>query len=169
LEFIDTLSNLPPAYYWLAFFSTFLGLLIMGLTNRVVIFYDLDDFLISLSPPGSLIVTIGFILYFGEGTHAAEISAIVGTIFLLIAIIAIFVSSIRHNGLLIGLVVGSFKLIASLLIVTLAVSLIERFMNPASRMSRLSYVLLFGLLGWVLYRMINGEKVMQRRLALGTG
>jgi len=166
---MDTLSNLPPAYYWGAFFVTFFGLLIMGITNRVVIFYDLDDFIISLSPLGSVIITTGFILYFGEGTRAAEISAVVGLIVLLIAIIAIFVSSVRHNGLLTGLIVGSFKLIASLLIVCLTFSLIERFMNPASRMSRLSYVLLFGLLGWVLYRMINGEKVMQRRLALGTG
>ena len=130
MEIINWFTELPPEYIWISMAVSFMSLFIMGISNQVVIFNDFEDFLITLSPLGFLLAALILGSYFGEETTGGKAAVIIGLVASVMAVGYIFVSSIKHNGLILGLLVGFFKFVSSLLILVLTFSLIGKIISP---------------------------------------
>jgi len=180
LGHLESINSLPPDQLFAAVVGIILILVLMGLSNRIVVFYDWDDFFITVSPIYTLIGTFFVEAYFGEGTTGANITTTVGSLLAIAAVIWVFISSVRHNGLIIGLPVAILKIVGSLLASIMAIALVGKIFSPdaynplsvdrffsSNFAARIFYIVLFGIFMWILFKMVNGEKVMQRRLTSG--
>jgi hypothetical protein len=158
----------------------FLILLVLGMTNRVVIFQDGADFgwsLMTLITPLATFMILGMMAPENappDYDHWAEtygkVVIIVGGLVTLFSVVRMFVYSIASNGLLLGLVIGVFKLVASMISIVFAIGFINKLFDD-DRKSYGAWALLM-LVGaafvWVLTKLINGDDVEARRLAQGT-
>ena len=110
--------------------GSFLILLALGMSNRVVVFADGKDFLwtvcIFLIPIIALVIATTLV-HDGQDLSDDLPSLIVisiGGLLGLISCVMTFVLSIKHNGLLVGLVIGIFKVMAAMLAMLCAVGLL---------------------------------------------
>ena len=154
-----------------AVLGSFILLLILGMTNRVVVFYNGGDFawtlFIFLGPVIGGLVGITLVPEGREfvGEPAAMISAYVGIGFgALSALVTLFLS-IKRNGLILGIIVGVFKIASALLIVLCAFGLLNKIFgrDGAPLATRLTSMFLFGILMWMTGKLINGDEVTARR------
>ena len=110
--------------------GAFIAVLLAGMTNRVVIFADGIDLTCTLS-----IFVVPAIAFFIASTlvpegqelsdePAAVVVASIGGVLALIACVKTFVISIRHNGLVVGVIVGIFKVAAAVLAAVCALGLL---------------------------------------------
>ena len=76
-------------------------------------------------------------------------------------------SSIKHNGLVLGIIVAIFKILAAVLAAVCAIGFLGKiFEDNASFSSRMIGLVFFGLLLWVMRKLINGDEVRARRTEL---
>lgn len=142
---------------------SFIALFIMGLTNRVVIFYDSADLTFAV-----LSVIAAPTLWL---LHRFMQSWLFGHLFLLLAfgvsvfcMIKTFSSAIRHNGLGLGMVVGLFKILISLMGALIMLLALTRSTQAHSRTRNVLVAsVIGGVLGYVFYLLVNGERVAARK------
>lgn len=148
----------------------FFAMLIAGSTNKIVIYYDINDFLISFVPWASLI--LGFILVsvYQEGEQSADFSnlSVLQTLIWYSCIVISGLSliwsirlSILHNrNTVLGLFVGVFKVLSSLLgVIVLIGSLNKMFDKDAKTKDVNLGVLVILVIVWLGNKLINGERV----------
>ena len=149
---------------------SFFIIFIFGITNRVVIFYNGMDLFwtasIFLIPILSII--IGGSLQ--ENNSIAENESTIkillfGLSLSLFCVLKVIFSSIKYNGLILGLFIGFFKIISAVIIAILSIGLIGKIFNNenATTFQRLFGLVLFGILLFVIGKLINGNEVMERR------
>ncbi|MCP4952876.1 MAG: hypothetical protein GY922_13630 [Proteobacteria bacterium] len=150
--------------------GSFIILLTLGMSNRVVVFADGKDFLwtvcIFLIPIIALVIATTLV---HDGQELSDdlpslIVISIGGLLGLISCVMTFVFSIKHNGLLVGLVIGIFKVMAAMLAMLCAVGLLGKMFNRdrASSSARLLSIAIFGILLWAMTKLINGDNVYRR-------
>ena len=156
---------------------SFILLLFMGLTNKVVIFVDGKDLITSL---GIIVIPIiGFLilLYFKPGNATADYDMFFGsnssTAVVVIAGLSIFycilmtyVQAVKCNNLVLGIVVGTFKVISALIMTLFAIGWLNKMFGEQNRTigTWIVMTLMLGLFAWVVRKMVNGEAVTLKRL-----
>ena len=148
-----------------------IAVLVAGMTNRVVIFADGKDLNWTLSI--FVVPAIAFMIaatLVPEGKElsdepAAVVVTIIGGVLALIACVMTFVVSIRHNGLVVGVIIGIFKVAAALLVGVCAIGLLGKIFSKegGSAGSKILAVVVFGILLWITQKLINGDEVHARR------
>ena len=77
----------------------------------------------------------------------------------LLSIFKTFQKSIQDNGQLMGLIVGTGKVLLAIFIAFFALSLISYLFKDKRRLGHIAiFFMIFGLLGWIVKVLINGEK-----------
>lgn len=161
-------EQLQTLLAWGVLFS-FTAILFVGLTNRVVIFYDTTDFMWTLSPFLSLfvggIVAGTLAPESGELTQSAMLVWGVAIIVALYGAYMIFVASILHNGLALGLCIGCFKVLSSVLAAVISLGALSKAFGNSdiSIGKRMVALAVFGLMAWMMAKLINGEAVYAQR------
>lgn len=150
-------------------------LLLLGMTNRVVVFADGKDLLwtvcIFLTPIIAFFIAATLVPE-GQEVFDDSLSSIVvgiGGILGLISCAMAFVFSIKHNGLFVGIIVGMFKMMAAVLATVCAIGLLGKIFSKdtGSFAVRMFVVAVFGMLLWMMTKLINGDAVYERRATLG--
>lgn len=153
----------------LAVCAGFVAILMAGATNRVVIYYDIKDFVVSFMPWGTMIAAFILLnIYQHEGD--LDLSNLSGTqtiiwygAILLSAGFFIWAMrlSIRHNrSVAIGLVTGLFKVLSALLAVVVIVGKIgDIFSDKSSAKDSVGAMIVLGIFIWLGHKLINGEEV----------
>jgi len=147
----------------------FIAMLIAGATNKIVIYFDGGDFLVSFMPWGSLL--IGMILlniYQHEGDVDFDALSGVQSFIWYASLLssAVFFAwsmklSITHNrSVVLGLIVGLFKILSAFLGILVLVGQVGRmFSDESSTKDALLAMLVFGVFIWLGKKLINGEQV----------
>jgi hypothetical protein len=173
---------------WPAGVAIFL-LIVLGAGSRFVVFSDKSDLLwtagIILFPIATIIVAaIGFAtitppleedMRLGDVTFSMLVTAylfptIVCCVMILLFLRSLFITivgTIMNNGLLPGMVIVALKLIAIIPILIAAIGGCWLYFDSASDMRRnWPIFLVLGFFVWLASRMINGERVIERRMLI---
>jgi len=153
--------------------GSFIALLLAGMTNRVVVFASGGDLMwtlsIFLAPIASFVIAVSLVpegKEFEDETVAMVVMGVGGVIAVVGCLKTIF-SSIKHNGLVLGIVIAIFKILAAVLAAVCAIGFLGKiFEDNASFASRMIGLVFFGLLLWVMRKLINGDEVRARRSEL---
>lgn len=153
----------------IAVFIAFVAMLIAGATNKIVVYFDASDFLVSFMPWGSML--LGRILlnaYQHDGVvDFNNLSGIQEFIwYASLSVSAVFFIwsiklSVTHNkNIVLGLFVGIFKVLSALLGVLVLVGQVGKvFNNDSSTNEALVAMLVFGIFLWLGRKLMNGEQV----------
>lgn len=145
---------------WLIFLGAIL-ILAAGMTNKVVIFYDMSDLVLSFSP--WVLMLIAFIVI--NTLHEGFLSNAIWWIFVIIIPIILIIASIRmsikyNKSTSIGLLVGPFKLLFSLLGIVSFVNLLHSWFDDNTSFKDFIVAgIIFSITGWLTKRLLNGEQV----------
>jgi hypothetical protein len=151
--------------------GSFIVLLGAGMTNRVVIFADGKDLMwtvsIFLAPVIGFMIAASLVPEGGEFENetAAIVVAGIGGVIGLGGCVMTFILSIKHNGLFLGIIIGVFKVVAALLAALCAIGLLGKIFgkDTGSFAARMMAVVVFGILLWMIQKLINGDEVYSRR------
>ncbi len=151
-------------------------LLVMGLSNKVVVFSNGKDLAYSLG----IFVTpiIGFIfltlfvptdapdnydMFMGSSSASGITYTIIAAV--IYCIFKTYAEAIKSNGMLLGLIIGTFKVFASILITLVSIGWISKAFNGEykSLATWVIMVILLGGFGWVIKKLVNGEAVALKR------
>ena len=168
--YLESMSQEEWSTVGIVLLISFFIIFIFGITNRVVIFYNGMDLFwtasIFLIPILSII--IGGSLQ--ENNSIAENEStinilLVGLSLSFFCVLKVIFSSIKYNGLIFGIFIGFFKIISTVIIAILSIGLIGKIFNNenATTFQRLFGLVLFGILLFVIGKLINGNEVMERR------
>ncbi|MDD5366464.1 MAG: lysozyme inhibitor LprI family protein [Gallionellaceae bacterium] len=148
---------------------SFVILMFLGVSNRVVIFYNPLDLAISM---GAILATpLGFLIASTLDDKLASVIAVsTGGVISAGLMVVSFVNAIRYNhSLLLGIFVGCFKILASGLGVLILVS---QLVDDGSKRDRnrpdYAKALTILVLGYIASLLINGERVTELRLSAAT-
>lgn len=153
---------------WGALFAS-AAILIAGMTNRIVVFYDTADFMWTLSPFLSIlaggIVAGTLVPKSGELTTTVILVWSIAIVVALYGTYMIFAASIRHNGLALGIVIGCFKVLSSVFAAVVSLGALSKAFGNSDMSfgKRLLALAVFGLMAWIMTRLINGKAVYARR------
>ena len=159
---------------------------VLGITDRIVIFLDLKDFIISCGP--IYIVCAAYVIFYsldipsiGPVQHYSDIyefllfdtSTTIVTISAVLLSISCLVLSlsaaINSNGLIFGLVIFLYKFVSSIVLSILVISKFNDLIDKLSTYSiRFSALILLGIFTWIINRLINGERVLKKRESRNT-
>ncbi|SDN70965.1 hypothetical protein SAMN05216360_110213 [Methylobacterium phyllostachyos] len=154
-------------------------LFVLGCGSRVVVFADASDVLMSASmfiaPVVTALATIGLVLLFTpdrpdahggfrelvQQNPAPAFAIVVGALWWLWAILGTLISSIRHNGLIVGTLVAVMKVGAVFSLLAVWYGMI---LNEANTLEgEKARFFLFLILAWFASRFVNGHRVTERR------
>jgi hypothetical protein len=146
---------------------SFVVLFVLGLTNKVVIFYDSTDLAITIgsffAPPITFL--LGLIPFVGDLVVLTPLIWIVGGLVSIGLVVTSFRNAIRYNdSVALGLIVGVFKFMASLIgWVVLMQHLTQAADESSSHKQSMVSLAIVGMVGVFARRLINGEKVLTAR------
>ena len=88
-----------------------------------------------------------------------------GGILSFLCILKVIFASIKHNGLILGVFIGFFKIVSAVIIALLSIGLIGRIFDSenATFSQRMFALIFFGILMFVIRKLINGIAVTERR------
>lgn len=146
-----------------------IGIVIAGASNKVVVYYNFKDFMISFMSTGSMILAFVLVgVYQPEGNASYETLTKTQESILSLGFVAAFIFfawslilSIKYNrNIFIGLLIGVFKVFAALLGILVLVGQVGRiFDNKASYREAAVAMLIFAVFIWLGNKLINGEEV----------
>ena len=168
--YLESMSQEEWSTLGIVLLISFIIIFIFGITNRVVIFYNGMDLFwtasIFLIPVLSLIIGGSLQENNSIAENESTISIyLVGLSLSLFCVLKVIFSSIKYNGLILGLFIGFFKIISAVIIAILSIGLIGKIFNNenATTFQRLFGLVLFGILLFVIGKLINWNEVMERR------
>jgi len=172
MESLFTEENIK--LFFILFGAGFITIFIMALTNKVVIFKD----------GGDLMITVGLILvpiiglmcldfltpsepppgYSGSGAHIFIYAITVLTF--IFCLVKTFTNSIASNGFAWGITIAIFRIISCCIIIFAIIGFINKLTENNKNVTAASIVMLIttGIFAWILRVLINGEKVAQKRI-----
>lgn len=168
MEFNDEILKL---FFVIIGFS-FIAILIAGATNKVTIFKDYGDLWLTLG----LIIwpVIGFTvlsLVMPEnasdnyniliGSPSAAVTTVITSFAVGYSLVKTMTNSINANGTVIGIIVGIFKILSSIIIILSVLGLFNKINEKNSGFgSKLIFISIFTFIFyWVLKTLVNGERV----------
>ena len=87
---------------------------------------------------------------------------IIGTV---VSMIKMFVNCIGNNGIVLGIVMFVFKILASIIVCILMIGIVGKiFDNKASYRTLIVALIVFGVFTFILNRLVNGERVLAKRM-----
>ena len=155
--------------------GSFVLLLLLGITNTVIVYRDVPDFLWSLSL--ILIPITTFIVLallhpeqtpedynpFWDNTQQ-RVVFISGAAFTAFAVLKTFINCVSNNGIIFGSVMFIFKVLAAGLCVLVCLGIFNKlFEKDRSIKNVLIAMIIFGVFSFFVNRLINGDKVLRRR------
>lgn len=154
----------------IAVFIAFVAILIAGATNKIVVYFDASDFLISFMPWGSILLGRLLLNVYQHDDGVVDFNNLSGIQefiwYASLSVSAIFLFwsiklSITHNkNILLGLFVGIFKVLSALLGVLVLVGQVGKVLdNKSSTSEALIAILIFGIFIWLGGKLMNGEQV----------
>ncbi len=160
-----------PALWTLA--GAFL-LLTLGLTNRMVIFFDGWDAFWAIVPLISVVVSLIFAISIAPGTThgmprardtllptlalaAGGFGALTG------GIITLYHAVKYNRNLPLGLLIGVCKLLVSMLLTALALNYLLSMNDERTRYRNLFTLLALGGIAWLRLKLVNGERVYESK------
>lgn len=166
---LESMSQEEWTIFGIVLLVSFVIIFISGISNRVVIFNDGWDLfwtgLIFMTP--LLFIIVGSLLLENKSITDKEFIYVLlgGGILTLSCILKIIFSSIKHNGLILGLFIGLFKILSAVIIAILSIGLLGKVFDSenATISQRLFSLILFGILLFVIGKLINGTEVRERR------
>lgn len=160
----DGSSNVSTLIFWVIFFGI-ATILIAGVTDKVVIFYDTSDLYLSFAP--WLLVTIFGFMASTFNNHFIQNVILLIFVYIIpgILVLTSVYNSICYNkSVFIGLIVGPFKLLLALLgIVTFINSIISWLDDDISFKKSIIATIIFSITGWITAKLINGESVYVKK------
>ena len=156
--------------------GSFLLLVLLGLTNTIVVYRDLPDFLWSVTlviVPFTTLVTQSLLMpenvsenynFFWETTET-KIVSVIGGLTTTYAILKTFKNCISNNGFILGTIMFIFKICASVISIFVCVAVFNKlFENERTIRSVLISMIIFGVFTFFLNRLINGDSVARKKL-----
>ncbi len=154
--------------------GAFLLLLALGLTNRVVIFYDGWDAFWAVVPLISVVVSVIIVISITPDTaHGAPqvghtllptLVLAAGGFGALIGGIMTLYNAVKYNrNLPLGLLIGVCKLVISMLLITLSLNYLLNMNDKRTRNRNLFTFLVLGGIAWLWLKLVNGERVYERK------
>jgi len=167
--YLESMSQEEWTILGIVLLVSFVIIFIAGMTNRVVIFNDGWDLfwtgLIFVIP--ILFIVVGSLLQENKSITEKELIYVFlgGGILSFLCILKVIFSSIKHNGLILGLFIGFFKILSAVIVAILSIGLIGRIFDSenATFSQRMFALLFFGILLFVIGKLINGIEVKERR------
>lgn len=155
---------------WMILGGASLVLLFVGaLTNKVTVYRDYGDVGWSLSLIFSPVIG-AFILIFIAGEDADAwlfaTDTTVGQAILAITTLVMgwsalqtYLMSIQDNGLILGLFIGTAKVLIAVIIAICAIGLVNYLFKDQRKLGHIAiFFMLFGILGWFVNVLVNGER-----------
>ena len=177
MEFIEQNIQLLA----IVFGGSFLTMFIAAATNKVTVFKDYGDLWSTLGLIIWPAIGIGVIVYLGEqssaqiitlndlyfGSSAATATTAATGLITLFCLYKTFMNAITSNGLVIGLIVGIFKVLSSIIIIFSIFGFINRITEKNKSLgSTLIFITIFTIVfKWILDVLVNGHKVEAKSLA----
>lgn len=160
---------------WWVIGGTSLALLFIGaLTNKIVVYRDYRDLWWSLSltfSPLLSFLTLAFVA--GEGTDtfvfARETSVgktvtLITLVFMAWSTLKTYLMSVQDNGLILGIFVGTAKVLIAAVMALFAIGLIRYLFRDERKLGHVAiFFLLFGVLTWIMNVLVNGERIQEAR------
>lgn len=166
-------SQIYKSIFLISFFS-FLIIFILGISNKVIIFEDYPDLFwtgslvlypVILSLIIEYLTNLDFNLNLLFSNIVTSIWTLIFIFLFILVLLKTFFISIKSNGIFIGLIIAIFKIISSVILLLLFVSLLEKLFGKKNR-GYGSYVIsmiLFGIFGMIVRKLINGPRVRSIR------
>ena len=177
LTVIDAFLSNPDNWTVLGYLcgGSFILLVLLGMTNTIVVYKDLPDFLWSLAlilVPLATLITLSLLMpentpenynVFWETTQAKTVT-VSGGFVSAYAVLKTFINCISNNGLILGCVMFVFKICASVVSVLVCMGVFNKlFENGRTIRSVLIGMIIFGVFSFFVKRLINGERVALRK------
>lgn len=154
--------------------GAFLLLLVLGLTGRVVIFYDGWDAFWAIVPLISVVVSVLiWVSIVPDTSHAAPqtkemilpvIVLAAGGLGALIGGIVTLHNAVKYNrNVPLGLLIGVCKLVISILLIVLSLNYLFGTNNKRGRGNSLFALIVLGGIAWLWMKLINGERVYEKK------
>ncbi len=172
--FINTHNEVLLFSFWMVL-ASFLVLFIMAATNRVVVFSDWTDLFHSLSIIISPLVGCMIVGVLSPenasqdynpfwGSKGAIVVSLITISWFLFSVVMTYRESIKCNGLPIGLVVGTFKVVSAIVVICFTIGFISKLFNADGKptLPSVATLFVFGIFGWALTKLVNGEAVAAR-------
>ena len=167
--YLESMSQEEWTILGIVLLVSFVIIFIAGMTNRVVIFNDGWDLFwtVSIFVIPILFIFVGSLLQENKSITEKELIYVFlgGGILSLLCILKVIFSSIKHNGLILGLFIGFFKILSAVIVAILSIGLIGRIFDSenATFFQRMFALIFFGILLFVIGKLINGIEVRERR------
>lgn len=138
----------------------FIVMLIGGLTNSFVVFFDKKDFVISFMP----YVCVGMApLLHGMEMISYNVAVGIASMAGLFVIWAVVIS-VKHNGVIVGLIIGILKIIAALVgAVIFALSIGKMFDKDSDKATAVLFAVFSMAFVWFGSKLINGQEVYEKK------
>ena len=156
--------------------GSFILLVLLGITNKIVVYRNLPDFLWSVAlvvVPFTTLVTQSLLMpenvsenynVFWETTQS-KIVSVIGGLFTTHAILKNFINCLSNNGIILGPIMFIFKICASVVSIFVCMAVFNKlFENQRTIRSVLIGMIIFGVFTFFLKRLINGDNVARKRL-----
>ena len=155
---------------WMMIGGGSLILLFIGaLTNKVTVYRDYGDVGWSLSLVASPIIGFCILAFIaGENVEPASfaIETTVGNIILALTAFSFgwsalktYILSIQDNGMLLGLFIGTGKVLIAAVIALFAIGLISYLFRDKRKLGHVAiFLMLFAVFGWFINVLVNGER-----------
>lgn len=163
-------DQLQTLMLWLTLFS-FIALLAGGMTNSFVIFFDSKDLMWSMSPLVALLIGGMVSASFVPGNGGDFFDNAASSAFFVTGVLVAgygchraFLESVTHNGIVLGLVIGIFKMFIAAMVVLFSVSKLRSATRGQNGVAyRLEAVAFLAVLWWLTSKLVNGEAYYSAR------
>ena len=181
LEYFKQPQTLKTIYFMGG--CCFIFLFFLAATNTVIIFENYGDFYWSLGillcpillligqeiiAPHSEIRPLEYNIYWETLNH--KLLTLIGLITFVMSLSITFYNSVKNNGLILGIIIFSFKVFACLISVILILGIIAEIFGTGDQNKRkrtlrslLVALIVFKVLKFFIKKLVNGENVMKKR------
>jgi len=156
---------------------SFALLVVLGMTNTIIVYRDMNDFIWSIIvvvAPVFTFIGLSFLMpevpppeydFYWQTTNTSVIT-LIGIIGTIISMIKMFVNCVGNNGIFLGIVMFVFKILASIIMCILMVGIVGKiFDNKSSYRTLIVALIVFGVFTFILNRLVNGDRVLAKRMA----
>ena len=151
--------------------GSFIILLLLGITNTIVVYKDVSDFIFSLAVIIVPVVTFFALAYlspedppdsyniFWEDTPHKIISSI-GVTLTLLSMLKTLLNCISNNGIILGPIMFLFKMLAAIISICVILGIFQKaFGRERTLRNIILGTIIFGIFAFFIKKLINGDRV----------